>query len=219
MPGYPIELDLRGRKVLVVGLGPVGRRKAKGLADAGARVLAVDPAADVPGLARGATSPDGEAGAIEVRAECYRAEHLEGAVLAFAAATPEVNRRMLADARRAGVWACSASDPDAGDFRVPAVRRDGPLTVTVATSGASPALARALCERAARALGPAAAGLAALLAELRPRVLARLDGPDARRRLMADWADPRWLDLWERDGPEAVRRALGRAIDEAADHP
>jgi precorrin-2 dehydrogenase / sirohydrochlorin ferrochelatase len=214
MAGYPIELDLRGRRVLVVGLGPVGRRKARGLAEAGARVLGVDPAAGGRGFA-GGSAPIG----IEVRAEEYRAGHLEGASLAFGAATPGVNRRLLADARRAGVWACSASDPGAGDFRVPAVRRDGPLTVTVATSGASPALARALCERAAGALGPAAAGLAALLAELRPRVLARLDGPDARRRLMAAWADPRWLDLWERDGPEAVRRALERAIDEAADRP
>ena len=45
MSGYPIELNLNGRTVLVVGLGPVGRRKAKSLAAAGARVIGVDPAA------------------------------------------------------------------------------------------------------------------------------------------------------------------------------
>lgn len=214
MHGYPIELDLRGRTVLVVGLGAVGRRKAAGLSEAGASIIGVDPAPDrTAGSASGFAFPF----PIEVRAEPYRAAHLDGVALAFASATSAVNRVVVADARRAGVWACSSSDPGAGDFAVPAVWRDGPLTLTVATSGASPALASALRDRAARALGPAAAGLAALLAELRPEVLARIDAPATRRRVMTDWADPRWLDLWIAEGPDAVRRALARALDDAAD--
>src|SRR5271170_4439818 len=136
MPGYPIELDLRGRTVLVVGLGAVGQRKALGLATAGARVIGVDPAARVT------IAPP-----IEVRAEVYRAAHLEGVSLAFAAATPAVNRRVVADARGLGVWVSSASEPGTGDFTVPAVWREGPLTLTVATAGASPALAVALRDR------------------------------------------------------------------------
>ena len=204
MPGYPIELDLRGRTVLVVGLGGVGRRKAAGLAAAGARVVGVDPAVAVP-----------IAIPIAIRAEVYRAEHLEGVSLAFAAATPAVNRQVVADARRLGIWVSSASDPGTGNFTVPAVWREGPLTLTVATAGASPALAVALRDRAVQALGPAAAGLAALLAELRRDVRARLAEPEARRRLLADWAEPRWLELWMNEGPAAARQALGRALDEA----
>jgi precorrin-2 dehydrogenase / sirohydrochlorin ferrochelatase len=204
MPGYPIELELRDRTVLVVGLGAVGRRKAAGLATAGAHVIGVDPAAE----ARFAIP-------IEVRAELYRVDHLDGVSLAFAAATAAVNQRVVADAHRLGVWVCSASEPGSGDFTVPAVWREGPLTLTVATAGASPALAVALRDRAVRGLGPAAAGLAALLAELRGAVQARLVEPEARRRLLADWAEPRWLELWTNDGPEAARQALGRALDEA----
>src|SRR5437016_1753800 len=210
MPGYPIDLDLRGRTVLVVGLGAVGRRKASGLAAAGARVVGVDPDPAAGG-------EEVRAIPIAVRAEPYRAAHLEGVSLAFAAATAAINRRVVADARRAGVWVGSASDPGAGDFTVPAVWREGPLTLTVATAGASPALAVALRDRAVRALGPAAAGLAALLAALRPEVRARLAAPAARRRLLTDWADPRWLDLWQSAGPETVRQALGRALDEAVE--
>ncbi|WP_406698137.1 NAD(P)-dependent oxidoreductase [Singulisphaera sp. Ch08] len=204
MAGYPIELELRGKRVLVVGLGPVGRRKVAGLVAAGARVLVVDPAARVADLPVG----------VEICAESYRADHLQEMTLAFAAASAVVNRAVVADARRAGVWVGSASDPSEGDFAVPAVWRDGPLTLTVSTSGASPALAAVLRDRAARALGPAAAGLVALLAELRPEVLVRLENqPEGRRRVLADWADPRWLDLWLAEGPGAVRRALGERLE------
>jgi precorrin-2 dehydrogenase/sirohydrochlorin ferrochelatase len=206
---YPIELDLRGRTVLVVGLGLVGLRKAAGLAAAGARVVAVDPGFG------DREAPEG----VEVRAEAYDARQLEGVSLVVTAAPAVVNRQVVADARRAGVWVCSASDPDEGDFTVPAVWRDGPLTLTVSTSGASPALAAALRDRAAEAIGPEAAGLAALLAALRPEVLVRVPDPETRRRLLADWADPRWLDLWRSEGPDAVRRALVRRLDLEAEEP
>lgn len=210
MASYPIELNLRGRAALVVGLGAVGRRKASGLAEAGARVVGVDPAWTGPEtLAAGGTAE-----AVEVRREAYHEGHLSGMSLAVAAASAEVNRRVVADARRLGVWVCSASDPEDGDFTVPASWTSGALRLTVSTSGASPALAAMLRDRAAAALGPAAAGLAALFAELRPAVKARVADPAVRRRIFTEWADPRWLELCEREGLDAVREALARRIDE-----
>jgi siroheme synthase-like protein len=200
MPGYPIELDLTGRVVVVVGLGAVGRRRVAGLLAAGARVEGVDPAPRVV--------PDG----ITLHAEPYRPQHLQGAALVLAAATPAVNRQVVADARAAGLWVCSASAA-AGDFRVPAVWREGGVLLTVSTAGASPALAGALRDRAAAALGPAAAGLAATLAGLRPLMFARLADPEARRRVLADWADPRWLALFDAGGAEAVRAEVVRRIE------
>jgi precorrin-2 dehydrogenase/sirohydrochlorin ferrochelatase len=205
MPGYMIELDLTGRTALVVGLGRVGRRKAAGLVESGARVTGVDPAAAA------IDAPPG----IEVRAEPYRAAHLRGVTLAIAAAPAAVNRRVVADAKRGDILVSSASDPMAGDFAVPAVWRDGPVTLTVSTGGASPALAAVLRDRAAAALGPEAAGLARLLAELRPQVLALLPDPEARRRLLTDWAGPRWLDLWSAAGPAAVRHELTQTLADA----
>jgi len=198
MPGYPIELDLRGRLAVVVGLGPVGLRKAAGLVATGARVLGVDPRGP------GAVEVEG----VEVVAEGYRVEHLAGASLVFAAATPAVNASVVGDARRLGIWANSASDPASGDFTVPATWRDGPVLVTVSTSGASPALAASLRDRAAAALGSAASGLAALLLELRPEVLAAVADPEARRLALASAADPRWLELYTAEGAEAARAAL-----------
>jgi siroheme synthase-like protein len=206
MLGYPVELNLVGRRALVVGLGAVGRRRAQALAEAGAHVLAVDPAAGslVPGLPLG----------IKVVPAPYHADLLEGAFLVVAAGPPEVNRQVVADAQGKGILVSSASDPDQGDFTLPAVWRSGPVVLTVSTSGASPALARVLRDQAVLALSPAACGLAELLAELRPQVIARLADPRARRRVFREWAHPRWLALWDEQGQNAVRTALWQRVEE-----
>ena len=200
MPGYPIELDLTGRMVVVVGLGVVGHRKAAGLLAAGARVVGVDP------------SPRDEPEGVSIRREPYRPEHLQGATLVFAAATAEVNRQVVTDARAAGIWVNSANDANEGDFTIPAVWREGSVLLTVSTGGASPALAGALRDRAAGVLGNAG-GLATVLAELRPVVLARVADPETRRRVLADWADPRWLERFAVGGPEAIRAELSCRLE------
>jgi precorrin-2 dehydrogenase / sirohydrochlorin ferrochelatase len=217
MPSYPIELNLHERAVLVVGLGVVGRRKAQGLGAAGARVIGVDLDPEAGRAVRTMLSESGLA--IEVRIEPYGAAHLGGVSLVFATASETVNRQVVADARKAGIWVNSASEPNEGNFTLPAIWREGPLTLTVSTAGASPALAAALRDRAARALGPATADFAAFLAEFRPDVIARLSDSGARRRFLREWADRRWLDLWHAEGPEAVRQAFVRALDDAMKHP
>jgi hypothetical protein len=148
MAGFPITIEVSGRLAVVVGLGAVGLRKARGLIEAGAIVRGIDP------------RPSAESSSIgvEVVAEPYREGHLEGALLAFAAASPEVNRLVVADCRRRGLLVNSASAPESGNFAVPAIHRSGPILLSVATSGAGPALAAMLRDRAAGAIGPAAAG-------------------------------------------------------------
>jgi len=205
MSGYPIELNLNGKTVLVVGLGPVGRRKARALAATGAHVIGVDPAA----VSLASDLPAG----IEVVTEPYHDDLLRGVCLVIAAGPEDVNRQVAMDAQRNGVWVCATSHPGLGDFAIPAVWKSGPLVITVSTSGASPALARVLRDCAAQAISPAAAGLVELLAELRPLVMHQVTDPVARRRIFRDWAHPRWLALWIEQGPDAVRQALGNRIN------
>ncbi len=197
MPRYSLELDLTDRRVLVVGLGQVGRRKVEGLIAAGANILAVDPTPS-------AEIPD----AIKLLIEPYRADHLSEVALAFATATSDVNRRVVADAQERGIWVNSASNPDKGDFFVPASWHDGPISLAVSTSGASPALAAALRDRAAIAIGPGAAVLAGVLIELRAEVLQEIRDPLKRRRILSSWDAPEWLKLAETETAESLRKAL-----------
>jgi precorrin-2 dehydrogenase/sirohydrochlorin ferrochelatase len=206
---YPLFLDLTGRLVVVVGGGPVGRRKARSLRAAGARVrvVALEPC------------PEGWAAdpGLDWRAEAYRPDHLDGAALAFAAATPELNRRVAADARARGVWVNRADDPSAGDFVVPASVRRGAFVVAVSTGGAAPALARRARQRLERDYDAAFGEWVGLLAGLRAAAREQVADPERRRGLFERVSGWDWLERLRRDGAAAVRAALAAELEAAAD--
>ncbi len=172
---YPVALVLSGRRCLVVGGGHVARRKALGLVDAGARVDLVAkeilaPVRDMAGLERVEERP-------------YRRGEVAGYRLAVAATgDPAVNRAVFEDGERAGVWVNSADDPASCSFILPAIARQGPVSVAISTSGFSPALASWLKQHVVEHLGPEVAELAVMLAEARARLKA-----DGRSTEEVDW--------------------------------
>ena len=186
---FPVTLDLTGRRVVVVGYGPVGRRKSAAAAAAGADVRIVAPEVNEP----------------------YHPDHLAGAALVFACAPPDVNARVVADARARNVWVNSASDPAAGDFTLPAVLSVGGLWVAVSTGGAAPGLARRVRDRLAGQFDATFAAWVDLLNEVRSEVLATVPNQARRRQLLDGFADWSWLDRLRAEGVEAVREAM-RAV-------
>ena len=166
-PQYPVNLVLQGRRVLVVGAGAVAARKVDGLLACGAVVAVVAPEVgpEIRALA--------EAGAIELRQGTYRADDLDGAWLAVTATDEaEVNRAVFDDGEARRMWVNAADDPLSCSFTLPSVVRQGPVMVTVATGGHSPALATWLRRHVASELGPEYAELAHLLAEARAQLQA-----------------------------------------------
>ncbi len=71
-----------------------------------------------------------------------------------------VNRAVFEDGEAAGVWVNSADDPASCSFILPAIARQGPVSVAISTSGYSPALASWLKEHVVEHLGPELAELA-----------------------------------------------------------
>jgi precorrin-2 dehydrogenase len=162
--GYPVVLNLHGVPVLVVGAGPVAIRKIAGLVAAGADVRVVAPEIDEQ-LER--------AGIRELSCRAYEPGDLDGVRLVVTATGVEaVDAAVAADARARGIWVNAADQPADCDFILPAIARQGSVSVAVSTDGKSPALAARLRDRIASLLTPAIAALADGLAAERSGIKA-----------------------------------------------
>jgi siroheme synthase-like protein len=138
---YPVFLDVEGKDVLVVGSGAMAEEKVDGLEAAGARVTLV---------------------------ERFHDRDLAGKALVIAATDAEEGARVAAAARRANVFCNVADVPEHCSFILPAIHREGAITVAVSTGGASPALAQWIRGKVAELVGPKHAELAERLRALRP---------------------------------------------------
>ena len=143
--GYPIVLtQVAGARAVVVGGGPVGERKVRGLLASGAAVCLVSPEA-TPALRAWVN-----AGRLEWRRRPYRPGDLAGAALAFAATDRRaVNAQVAADAGTEGILCNVADAPAEGDFHLPAVYRGDGLLVTVSSGGESADRSRRMRDRLA----------------------------------------------------------------------
>ena len=143
MPLLPLFVNLAGRRVLLVGAGPVAAGKLIQLRAAGADVRVVAP--DV--------HPDIEAAGVPVERRGFRAADLDDVWLVVAAAPPAVNREVADAALDRRVFVNAVDDPaNATAFLSGVVRRDG-VTLAISTEGHAPGLT-ALIREALDALLP-----------------------------------------------------------------
>ena len=134
MPLFPIFLDLRGKKVLIVGGGHVALRKAERLAPYGASITAVAPEF-TPGFAAlsGVT-------ALERR---FQPGDVEGSALVIAATDDaELNAAVSELCAWEGIPVNVVDDLALCSFVFPALVRRGELSVGISTGGASPSAAQ-----------------------------------------------------------------------------
>jgi precorrin-2 dehydrogenase / sirohydrochlorin ferrochelatase len=153
---YPIFLDLRGRRCVVVGGGRVAERRVLSLLWAKADVRVISPAV-TPRLAQ-----LGAKRKIKLAQHVYRKGELitssrrsrQKPFLVFAATDdPKTQHAVCKDAEVMGALVNSASGVENSGFLVPATFRQGDLQVAISTSGTSPALARALRRQLLKTMG------------------------------------------------------------------
>lgn len=211
---YPVFLDIRGRRCVVVGGGNVAERKVARLHEGGALVTVVDRAL-TPMLA--AMKAEGQ---IEHIDALYAASCLDGAFLAIGATDdPAINGRIFADARRAGILVNIVDDPERCDFILPSLMERGDLAVAVSTGGKSPALARRLRRQLEGWIGPEYGVLLALLGTLRERVKNKGGSAAEHRDIFEALVRSELLNAirqGDRDGvARLVRETAGEELDAA----
>ena len=140
----PIALNLRNRRVLVVGGGAVAARKAAACLEAGADVTVVAPnlIENFPNF-------------IEHKTRLYKDGDCQNFDLVFAATnSSHVNGQVASEARSNKIWCNIADDPDASDFHTQSIVRQGQIVIGISTERLSPTLSRHLRERVEAVVGP-----------------------------------------------------------------
>jgi len=140
--GFPVALEVAGRRCLVFGTGSAAQSRAAALLDAGAVVTVI--------------------------ARPHQDGDLAGAFLAVAATGDAAETaRIFAEAEREGVLLNAVDDPAHCHFAVPAVLRRGDLVVAVSTGGRAPGYAGRVRDELAGAVGAEYGTLLDLIAGVR----------------------------------------------------
>ena len=138
---YPLFLELRDRRCIVIGGGTVAERKVHGLVAAEATVTVISP--HVTAL----LAEWSQHGVIQHVPRSYQEGDLLGYHLVFVATDDAtVTAAVATEGRKRELWVNAADDPAYCDFILPAVIQRGALSIAIATGGASPALTRAIRE-------------------------------------------------------------------------
>lgn len=176
-PLFPLFADLQGRRVLVVGGGPVAERKTEALLHAGARARVGAPEL-TPRLRAWH-----EQGRIDWIAGRFDVAWLSGAWLVVAATDDgHVNQSVAGAAEARHLFANVVDDAELSTFQVPAIVERGPLQVAISSGGGAPMLARHLRRQLETLLDDSWASLAHLFTRQRQRIRQRFPQPAERRR-------------------------------------
>jgi precorrin-2 dehydrogenase/sirohydrochlorin ferrochelatase len=143
----PLILDIRQRRIVVVGRGYAAQQRVEFAREAGAEELALYVI-------------DQDGWACHLEAAVYerlpvRAD-LEGAAVVLVAGLPaEETAEIVAHARAVGALVNAEDQPELCDFHVPAVVRRGDLLLTVSTGGKAAGLSQRIRAHLEALFGPA----------------------------------------------------------------
>jgi precorrin-2 dehydrogenase/sirohydrochlorin ferrochelatase len=203
-------LDVRDKRIVIVGGGAVALRKATKLVEAGANDVVVVAPQFIAGFPEAVW---------KVKA-AFEPDHLAGAMMVFAATdSSKVNAAVVREARRRRAFVCRADGvagkgKAAGDFTLPAIMRGGPVTVGVWAQ--SPALAARIREGVSQRWDARWTIMAEAMTTLRPMIVKSGLPPAMRRDLLRELSGEAAMEKLAmatvKDKDEAIRE-LGRWIE------
>lgn len=149
MPYYPVLLDLRGLRVIVIGGGKVAERKINTLLGCGALINII--AKELTPLLQRYL----EEKKIAYVGKKLNKGHLKGAFMVIAATNDAKQNRTISEmAKKKGMLINAVDQPSDCNFILPSTLRRGDLLISVSTSGRSPALAKKIRQQLEGLFGP-----------------------------------------------------------------
>ncbi|MGM0370406.1 MAG: precorrin-2 dehydrogenase/sirohydrochlorin ferrochelatase family protein [Bacillota bacterium] len=208
MEQYPINLDLKNKKVLIVGGGKVASRKLKRLLTTSAEIKLVSPCLN--------DSVAVQKDKIDYYQRKFVIEDLMDCFLVIAATNKsKVNKKIGELALERNILANIVDDPELSTFTLPGVVKRGDLLLTVATGGNLPALSKQIVQKLATEFGNEYKDFLVLMSEIRPVVLNKIEDKKERRAIFRKLADDKIINLLgeqKEKGVAKIKRILPQSI-------
>lgn len=187
---YPVFLNLKNKKCLVVGGGSVAERKVSALVHCGAEIMVVGPSL-TPALQKMV-----DHGYISYRKGIYQANDLDGVYLVISATNDDqINSIIAGDCNRRNIMVNVVDDPNRCSFFVPSVIHRGALKIAISTGGKSPKLAKIIRENLERDFGPQFEEFVEFIGNMRERIISEVDDPRLRNQILKRLVDHPTLKL------------------------
>ena len=203
MKYYPVNLDVKNRKCLIVGGGRVGTRKVITLLDCGAIIIVVSPVASEKLLELADNSM------ITMKKRPYQASDLDGMFLVFGTTDDEVlNRQISADAEKLNMLCNIADRPNVCNFILPSIVNRGDLVISISTSGKSPAFAKKLRKELEKQFGVEYAEFLRLMGAIREKLLSEKHEPEAHKHLFEQFINSDLVEMIKNNRKKDINSLL-----------
>lgn len=184
---YPIGLNLKGKKVFIIGGGKIAERKISGLLNTGAEITVISP--DITDALKKLMNMR----KVTWLNKTFSPTDIVQAFLIIAATNiPEINEAVKK--------ACSpqqlllmVDNPEDSDFILPSVMNQGKLTITVSTSGASPILTKKIKRNLSDQYGPEYKDYVDFLYHCRKWILQEIHDSSLKQKLLTKITEPSFL--------------------------
>jgi precorrin-2 dehydrogenase/sirohydrochlorin ferrochelatase len=181
---YPIFLNLKDKKCLVVGGGKVAERKVVALARCGAQIHIISPQLTAP------LQDMAERGLVGYRRGYYQTADLADTFLVISATDDDAtNQAVASDCMKRNIMVNVVDDPPRCNFFVPSVVHRGSLKLAISTGGHSPRLAKFIRRRLEQDFGPAFAEFNDFLVSVRSRIQKQVADPARREQILKSLVD------------------------------
>lgn len=164
MEAYPIMLSMKGKEAVVVGGGAIAYRKLIGLLEAGALVTVISPQ-----LHEKIEKLYNESRIYWKKKE-FEPTDIASAWLIIAATNSHVVNELVAVSARKHQLVNIVDNAEISNFHVPAKLTRGELTISVATGGASPILAKTIRDELSVVYDDSYTDYVQFLAEVREKI-------------------------------------------------
>jgi precorrin-2 dehydrogenase/sirohydrochlorin ferrochelatase len=208
MSYYPIFVDLKDKKVVVVGGGNVAQRKIDTLLQCGADVYIISRELS-PELQKRL-----EEGKIKLLGRRFSKGYLQDAFLIIASTDDsKLNRRVSSVARDMGILVNVVDLPADSNFIVPSVVKRGDLLIAISTSGKSPAMAKRIREGLSGQFGTEYKDFLLLMGRLRKEILSKCLSQEDNSRIFHELVDSTILESIRRKDWKEIASNLERILE------